>query len=77
MRRTRPDLRRPFKTPLVPLVPILGILWNLWMMESLGVDNWLRLGIWLVIGLAVYFGYSRHHSKLGASYSQPLAPRNR
>jgi basic amino acid/polyamine antiporter, APA family len=77
MRRTRPDLHRPFKTPFSPVVPILGILWNLWLMESLGLENWLRLGIWLVIGLAVYFGYSRHHSKLGASYSQPLAPRNR
>ncbi len=64
MRKTRPDVPRPFKTPLVPLVPILGILFNILMMLGLGLDNWLRLGIWLVIGLAVYFGYSRKHSRL-------------
>ena len=64
MRRTRPDLPRAFRTPWVPLVPILGILFNSLMIFSLGVDNWLRLFIWLAIGLAVYFGYSRHHSKL-------------
>jgi APA family basic amino acid/polyamine antiporter len=66
MRRTRPDLPRPFKTPLVPLVPILGILSNLLMIAGLGVDNWLRLIVWLVIGLAIYFTYSRAHSKLKA-----------
>jgi APA family basic amino acid/polyamine antiporter len=77
MRRTRPDVARPFKTPFVPVVPILGILWNLLMMLGLGVDNWLRLAVWLVIGLAVYFGYSRHHSKIGLVSSQPVAPRIR
>ena len=66
LRRTRPDLPRPFKTPLVPLVPILGILFNLLMIAGLGVDNWLRLIVWLLIGLAIYFGYSRKHSKLTA-----------
>src|SRR5262249_36515581 len=50
MRRTNPDLPRPFRTPLVPLVPILGILANLGMMFSLGWENWLRLIVWLVIG---------------------------
>jgi APA family basic amino acid/polyamine antiporter len=66
MRRTRPDLPRPFKTPLVPLVPILGILFNLLMMSGLGVDNWLRLFVWLAVGLTIYFTYSRAHSKLKA-----------
>ena len=65
MRRTQPDVPRPFRTPLVPLVPILGILTCFAMMASLGVDNWLRLVIWLGIGLAIYFGYSRSHSHLG------------
>jgi APA family basic amino acid/polyamine antiporter len=64
MRRTRPDVPRAFKTPLVPLVPILGILFNVLMIFSLGVDNWIRLVVWLIIGLAIYFGYSRAHSKL-------------
>jgi basic amino acid/polyamine antiporter, APA family len=73
MRRTRPDMPRVFKTPLVPLVPILGILFNSLMIFSLGADNWIRLIVWLVIGLAIYFGYSRHHSKLTAEPSaQPV-----
>ena len=64
MRRIDPDIKRPFRTPLVPLVPILGILWNGWMMYSLGIDNWLRLLIWLLIGQVIYFTYSRHKSHL-------------
>ena len=64
MRRTQPNLPRPFKTPLVPLVPILGILVCAAMMYSLGPDNWLRLIVWLAIGQVVYFTYSRYHSKL-------------
>jgi APA family basic amino acid/polyamine antiporter len=67
MRKTRPDFPRAFKTPLVPLVPILGIFFNVLMIFSLGVDNWLRLFVWLAIGLAIYFGWSRHHSKLSLS----------
>jgi APA family basic amino acid/polyamine antiporter len=50
-------------------VPILGIFFNLLMIFSLGVDNWLRLFIWLAIGLAIYFGYSRHHSKFKVDVS--------
>lgn len=62
MRRTQPFVPRPFKTPLVPLVPVLGIITNLFLMSGLGWSNWARLIIWLVIGLAIYFGYSRRHS---------------
>ena len=62
MRRTQPFVPRPFKTPLVPLVPVLGILTNLFLMSGLGWSNWARLVVWLVIGLAIYFGYSRRHS---------------
>jgi APA family basic amino acid/polyamine antiporter len=73
MRRTQPEVKRPFKTPLVPLVPILGMVWNFAMMYSLGPDNWTRLVVWLVIGQIIFFGYSRYHSKLrkgtGARYS--------
>ena len=64
LRRTDPDRSRPFRTPLVPLVPILGILFNGYMMYKLGVWNWVRLIVWLVIGLVVYFSYSRKHSVL-------------
>ncbi len=65
MRKTQPDAPRAFKTPLVPLVPILGILCCLAMMVSLPSDTWLRLIAWMALGIAIYFGYSIKHSKLG------------
>ncbi len=64
LRVRRPDLPRPFKTPMVPLVPILGILVSLLMMASLPRDTWIRLVVWLIIGMAIYFGYGRHHSRV-------------
>jgi APA family basic amino acid/polyamine antiporter len=64
LRNTRPDLERPFRTPLVPLVPILGMLSCFGLMATLPGDTWLRLLVWLVIGFAIYFGYSRKHSVL-------------
>jgi len=64
LRRTNPGQIRPFRTPWVPLVPVLGIVFNGYMMYKLGWVNWARLIIWLVIGLVVYFGYSRHHSRV-------------
>jgi APA family basic amino acid/polyamine antiporter len=64
MRIRNPAQERPFRTPWVPVVPILGIVVNFALMYSLGRANWLRLGIWLVIGQAVYFLYGRHHSRL-------------
>ncbi|HEX6057467.1 MAG TPA: amino acid permease [Gemmatimonadaceae bacterium] len=65
LRRTRPELPRPFRTPLVPLVPLLGVGSCLYLMASLPPDTWLRLLIWLVIGLGIYFLYGRHHSRAG------------
>ncbi|MGQ9634817.1 MAG: amino acid permease [Bryobacteraceae bacterium] len=64
LRRAQPDAPRPFRTPLVPLVPVLGIAVNAALMYGLGWENWMRLLVWLVIGLCIYFGYSRHHSVL-------------
>jgi APA family basic amino acid/polyamine antiporter len=64
MRRTNPTAPRPFRTPLVPLVPVLGAVVCLAMMYSLDIMTWYRLVIWLAIGLAIYFGYSRKHSHL-------------
>jgi len=65
LRYRSPELVRPFKTPLVPLVPILAILFCGYLMYSLPTDTWLRLIIWMVIGLAIYFLYGKSHSKLG------------
>ena len=67
LRHTRPDLERPFRTPLVPLVPLLGVLSCLGLMLTLPLDTWIRLAVWLVIGFAIYFGYSRKHSRLQTS----------
>jgi len=64
LRKTRPDLERPFKTPLVPLVPILGILCCTGLMLTLPGDTWIRLVVWLLIGFVIYFTYSRRHSVL-------------
>jgi basic amino acid/polyamine antiporter, APA family len=64
LRKTMPDAERAFKVPLVPLVPILGILTCLGLMVFLPADTWIRLVIWMVIGLDVYTAYGIHHSKL-------------
>ena len=66
LRRTNPGQPRPFRTPWVPFVPIMGVLSNGYMMYKLGIVNWLRLIIWLIIGLVIYFTYSRHHSHVQA-----------
>jgi APA family basic amino acid/polyamine antiporter len=64
LRVRRPDLHRPFKTPFVPLVPILGIISSLILMIFLPLATWIRLVIWLIIGMAIYLTYGRKHSKV-------------
>ena len=64
LRRTSPDLERPFRVPGALFVGVAGAGACLWVMTGLPHDTWLRLIVWLVIGFAVYFGYGRHHSKL-------------
>jgi APA family basic amino acid/polyamine antiporter len=66
LRSSDPDAHRPFRAPGSPVVPLLGIAMCLMLMIALPGDTWLRLFVWLAIGLAVYFGYGRHHSVLGA-----------
>jgi APA family basic amino acid/polyamine antiporter len=70
LRHRQPDLPRPFRTPWVPLVPILGIITCVTMMVSLPQGTWIRLIVWLVIGLAVYFFYGKKNSKIGQELSQ-------
>ncbi|MEO8150532.1 MAG: amino acid permease [Bacteroidia bacterium] len=69
LRVKQPDLPRSFKTPLVPLVPILGIVSCLFMMVFLPLDTWLRLVIWMLIGIDIYFMYGTKHSKLANTVS--------
>lgn len=66
MRKSNPDVPRPFKTPLVPLVPILGIVVCSAMIISLDINTQMIALGWMIVGLLIYFGYSRYHSKLTA-----------
>lgn len=67
LRKREPDMKREFKTPFVPVVPILGILVCLAMIYGLGWTNWLRLLVWLALGLLIYFTYSKKNSHLNNS----------
>ena len=64
LRKTRPDLNRPFKTPWVPVIPLLGAAICLLQMFSLPLDTWLRLIAWFLLGLVIYFFYGIKNSKL-------------
>jgi len=64
LRVRRPDLPRPFKAPLVPFTPIMGAIVSLLLMIYLPRDTWIRLVVWLIIGMIIYFTYGRHHSKV-------------
>ena len=70
LRYKRPELKRPFKTPFFPVVPILGVLSSLGVMATLPGDAWLRLIIWMAIGICIYFSYSRFHSKINNQNNQ-------
>ena len=67
LRKTRPDMARPFKTPLVPIIPILGMGFCAWLMLSLPALTWIGFAIWMSFGLLMYFTYSRSHSKLASA----------
>ncbi|MFJ3223905.1 amino acid permease [Streptomyces sp. NPDC086783] len=73
LRRTRPELPRSFRTPLVPVLPIVSVLASLWLMLNLPAETWLRFGIWMAIGFLVYFLYGRSHSRLGRSQQAAAA----
>ncbi|WP_259071010.1 amino acid permease [Mucilaginibacter sp. X4EP1] len=67
LRKKEPNMERPFKTPLVPLVPILGILICVAMIASLALSTQLAALAWMIVGLIIYFSYSRRHSKIGGA----------
>ena len=64
LRRVQPELHRPFRTPLVPFVPIMGILICGYMMYGLPADTWIRLAVWMALGLTPYFLPGQPHSPL-------------
>jgi len=74
LRRSDSEVFRPFRVPGVPVVPILGILFCVLLMAGLPAVTWLRLAVWLIIGMVIYLAYGRHHSTLRHPHSSPRAP---
>ncbi|MGN9843255.1 amino acid permease [Nonomuraea sp. H19] len=66
LRYRHPELPRSFRTPGMPVVPAIGVLFSLWLITFLDPTTWLRFGVWFLLGLVVYFAYSRRHSELHA-----------
>ncbi|MER6916430.1 amino acid permease [Streptomyces sp. NPDC000594] len=64
LRRTRPDLPRAFRTPLVPWLPAVSVAASVWLMLNLPSETWLRFGLWMALGVIVYYLYGRRHSRL-------------
>jgi APA family basic amino acid/polyamine antiporter len=62
LRRIAPEATRPFRAPGVPWLPLLGIGFSLLLMLGLPLTTWLRLVVWLALGLLLYFGYGHRHS---------------
>jgi len=73
LRRSDPDRRRPFRVPWVPLTPLISIVACLYLMLQLPVITWIRFGIWLAIGLVLYFAYGYRHSALRRRAAHPTA----
>lgn len=73
LRRTRPDLPRAFRTPLLPLVAGLAVLMCVYLMLNLTGDTWIRFLVWMAIGIVVYFAYGRRHSRLGRGQREDVA----
>jgi APA family basic amino acid/polyamine antiporter len=72
MRKTNPDTPRPFRTPWVPFVPIAGVVVCFTMMAFLPLDTWLRLAIWMIIGVVIYFLYGKKHSVVRKNHAESL-----
>jgi APA family basic amino acid/polyamine antiporter len=67
LRKTRPDIKRGFKTPWVPVIPVLAVVFCVYLMLQLSAFTWEGFLVWLVIGLVVYFTYGYKHSRLNQS----------
>jgi APA family basic amino acid/polyamine antiporter len=70
LRRTRPDLPRGFRAPWVPVLPVASVCACVWLMLNLTALTWVRFGVWLVVGIAIYLFYGRRHSVQGRRQTQ-------
>jgi APA family basic amino acid/polyamine antiporter len=77
LRRSRPDLPRGFRVPWVPLLPIASIAACIWLMVNLTALTWVRFGVWLVVGTAIYVGYGYRHSVQGRRQAEQPAAADR
>jgi APA family basic amino acid/polyamine antiporter len=73
LRKSHPELKRSYRVPFVPAIPLAGILVCVTMMASLERMTWIRLVAWLAIGLLIFFGYSRAHSKIARQLGASVA----
>ncbi|GAB2578559.1 amino acid transporter [Paractinoplanes abujensis] len=64
LRYRRPEIPRTFRLPGMPVIPVVGVVFSIWLITFLDPVTWLRFAVWFLLGLALYFFYSRHHSKL-------------
>jgi basic amino acid/polyamine antiporter, APA family len=64
LRRTRPDMPRPYRVPLSPWLPLIGIAFALYLMADLPVTTWIRFVVWLAVGIVIYVLYGYKHSRL-------------
>ncbi|WP_069812552.1 amino acid permease [Streptomyces sp. TP-A0874] len=74
LRRTRPDLPRGFRAPLVPWLPIVSVCASLWLMLNLPAETWLRFAIWMVLGMVIYFAYGRRNSRMNSAGDAEVPP---
>ena len=73
LRRTRPDMERPFRVPFSPVIPVLSALACLYLMTNLSIETWLRFAVWMVLGVVFYFVYGRRNARLAAKKKAPAA----
>ena len=64
LRRTKPDMPRPYRVPWSPVLPVLGTLFAVYLMTDLPLATWIRFVVWLVVGVVIYFSYGYRHSRL-------------
>ena len=73
LRRTRPDMDRPFRVPFSPVIPVLSALACIYHMTNLSIETWLRFAVWMVIGVLLYWFYGRRNARLAHRETVPTA----